>query len=239
VAAQEAGKFKGEIVPVSVPGRKGPTVVDTDEGPRKDTTVETLAKLRPAFPGKDGKTDELTVTAANASSLNDGGAAVVVTSERTARELGVPAPVPILGIGQSQASYEVHLRPDLTETCAGVAASQAFAQAGLNPADIRVAQLYDCFTITVLLTLEAYGICAKGQAAAFARDGQLEIGGRLALNTSGGLLSETGMPGLQLVMEGVRQMRGTSVNQVKDAATCVVSNQGGIMTTHSTLILGQ
>jgi acetyl-CoA C-acetyltransferase len=89
VAAQEAGKFKGEIVPVSVPGRKGPTVVDTDEGPRKDTTVETLAKLRPAFPGKDGKTDELTVTAANASSLNDGGAAVVVTSEAYAKAHGL------------------------------------------------------------------------------------------------------------------------------------------------------
>ncbi len=90
VAATEAGRFKGEIAPVSVPGRKGPTVVDTDEGPRKDTTVESLARLRPAFPGKDGKTDELTVTAANASSLNDGGAAVVVTSEAYARAHGLP-----------------------------------------------------------------------------------------------------------------------------------------------------
>jgi acetyl-CoA C-acetyltransferase len=90
VAAMEAGRFKGEIAPVSVPGRKGPTVVDTDEGPRKDTTVESLARLRPAFPGKDGKTDELTVTAANASSLNDGGAAVVVTSEAYAKAHGLP-----------------------------------------------------------------------------------------------------------------------------------------------------
>ena len=72
IAAIEAGKFKDEIVPVQIPGKKGPTTVDTDEGPRKDTTAESLAKLRPAFPSKDGTNDDLTVTAGNASSLNDG-----------------------------------------------------------------------------------------------------------------------------------------------------------------------
>ena len=83
VSAIEAGKFKSEIARVEIPGKKGPTVVDTDEGPRKDTTPETLAKLRPAFPGKNGNTD-LTVTAGNASSLNDGAAALVVVSEEYA-----------------------------------------------------------------------------------------------------------------------------------------------------------
>jgi acetyl-CoA C-acetyltransferase len=89
VAAMEAGKFKAEIVPVQIPGRKGPTTVDTDEGPRKDTTAETLAKLRPAFPPKSGAADDLTVTAGNASSLNDGAAALVVTSEEYARANGL------------------------------------------------------------------------------------------------------------------------------------------------------
>ena len=89
VAAMEAGKFKAEIVPVQIPGRKGPTTVDTDEGPRKDTTTETLAKLRPAFPPKSGAADDLTVTAGNASSLNDGAAALVVTSEEYARANGL------------------------------------------------------------------------------------------------------------------------------------------------------
>jgi acetyl-CoA C-acetyltransferase len=89
VAAQEAGRFKAEIVPVQIPGRKGPTTVDTDEGPRKDTTLDTLAKLRPAFPPKEGSTDALTVTAGNASSLNDGAAALVVTSEAYARANGL------------------------------------------------------------------------------------------------------------------------------------------------------
>lgn len=85
VAAQQAGAFAAEIVPVEVPGRKGSTIVSVDEGPRADTTAESLAKLRPAFPGKD-KSEALSVTAGNASSLNDGAAAVVVTSEAYARK---------------------------------------------------------------------------------------------------------------------------------------------------------
>jgi len=88
IAAIEGGKFKDEIVPVEIAGRKGTTIVDTDEGPRKDTTVESLTKLKPAFPGK-GDNSDLTVTAANASSLNDGGAALVVVSEEYARANGL------------------------------------------------------------------------------------------------------------------------------------------------------
>ncbi|MCU0623281.1 MAG: acetyl-CoA C-acetyltransferase, partial [Gemmatimonadaceae bacterium] len=88
VAAQQAGKFAAEIAPVEMPGRKGPTIVAADEGPRGDTTAETLAGLKPAFPG-DGDHPR-SVTAGNASSLNDGGAAVVVTSEAFARAHGLP-----------------------------------------------------------------------------------------------------------------------------------------------------
>ncbi|MDE3054233.1 MAG: acetyl-CoA C-acetyltransferase [Gemmatimonadota bacterium] len=90
VAAIEAGKFRGEIAPVEVPGRKGPTIVDTDEQPRKDTTMESLAKLRPAFGDSSSKADDLSVTAGNASSLNDGAAALVVTSEAYAQAHGLP-----------------------------------------------------------------------------------------------------------------------------------------------------
>jgi acetyl-CoA C-acetyltransferase len=84
IAAQEGGKFRAEIVPVEIPGKKGPTVVEMDEGPRRDTTAQSLSALKPAFGGK-GDTD-LTVTAGNASTLNDGAAAVVVVSESFARE---------------------------------------------------------------------------------------------------------------------------------------------------------
>ncbi|MFO1327174.1 MAG: thiolase family protein [Rubrivivax sp.] len=170
--------------------------------------------------------------------VSDGGAALVVMSERKARELGVPLPVPVLGFGHGQTSFELPQRSTLTHTEAARAAHTAFAMAGARPQDVDVAQLYDCFTITVLMTLEDYGFCAKGEVAGFVADGAIEHGGRLPINTSGGLLSETGMPGLQLVMEGVRQMRGTARLQVPGAKLCLVSNQGGTMHTHATLLLG-
>ena len=92
VRAQAAGKFATEIAPVSIPGRKGATIVSVDEGPRADTTAESLAALRPAFPKdapKELSAGDLSVTAGNASSLNDGGAALVVTSEAVARTHGL------------------------------------------------------------------------------------------------------------------------------------------------------
>ncbi len=171
--------------------------------------------------------------------VSDGAAAVVVMSAKRAKELGIAKPVSILGFGQGQTSWEVVQRPVLTSTAATVSAQTAFKMAGLTPKDIDVAQIYDCFTIAALMTLEDYGFCAKGEGGHFVEDGRIEIGGDLPINTAGGLLSETGMPGLQLVIEGVRQMRGEATTQVKGARTCVVSNQGGIMHTHSTLILGQ
>ena len=96
VEAAAAGKFKQEIVPVQIGGRRGATTVDADEGPRKDSTVDMLAKLRPAFPG-NFPAEELSVTAGNASTLNDGGAAIVVTSLEYARAHGVPVLARITG----------------------------------------------------------------------------------------------------------------------------------------------
>ncbi|NBO54693.1 MAG: thiolase family protein [Actinobacteria bacterium] len=171
--------------------------------------------------------------------VSDGGGALVLMSAETANQLKVSMPIPILGIGQAQTSWDIHLREDLTSTCAAQSAHHAFAMAGLQPRDIDVAQIYDCFTIAVLMTLEDYGFFPKGQGRHFLSDGEIEWGGKLPINTSGGLLSETGMPGLQLIMEGVRQMRGTALLQVPSARHCLISNQGGTMHTHSTLILGQ
>ncbi len=93
VAAQRAGKFTAEIVPVVIPGKKGDTVIDTDECPRADTSLDALAKLRPSFPNdapRDIPADQLSITAGNAPGLNDGGAAVVVTSQAFAQAHGLP-----------------------------------------------------------------------------------------------------------------------------------------------------
>jgi len=97
VAAQEAGKFKAEIAPVEIKSRKGSVTVDTDEGPRKDSTFESLAKLRPAFQHEAIPANELTVTAGNASSLNDGAAALVVTSAAYAKAHGLEVLARITG----------------------------------------------------------------------------------------------------------------------------------------------
>jgi acetyl-CoA C-acetyltransferase len=100
VAAMDAGRFKDEIVPVEIPGKKGPTIISADESPRRDTSLEALAKLRPAFPNdapKDMSPNELTVTAGNAPGLNDGGAALVVTSQAFAAAHGLEVMAKITG----------------------------------------------------------------------------------------------------------------------------------------------
>lgn len=99
VAAIESGAFKAEIVRVEIAGKKGPTIVETDESPRKDTSMDVLGKLKPAFPkdARDMKPEELTVTAGNAPGLSDGGAALVVTSEAFARAHGLPVLARVTG----------------------------------------------------------------------------------------------------------------------------------------------
>lgn len=172
--------------------------------------------------------------------VSDGAAAIVVTSVAKARSLGISEPVRVLGLGQSHPAWDVSYREQLTTTGALESGRQAFAMAGLRPADVDVAQLYDCFTITPLMTLEEYGFCERGEGGPFCEGGRIELGGELPLNTSGGLLSESGTPGMQLIIEAVRQLRGEcGPRQVPGASVSLVSNQGGIMHTHATMILGK
>ncbi|MBE3555680.1 MAG: hypothetical protein IMW91_01160 [Firmicutes bacterium] len=165
---------------------------------------------------------------------------MIVTSVEHAKAMGISDPVLILGIGQAHPAWDVPYRPTLTTSGAKESGRQAFAMAGLTPKDVDVAELYDCFTIVPLITLEDYGFCEKGEGGPFVENGRIELGGELPINTSGGLLSETGMPGMQLVIEAVRQLRGTcGPRQVPNAQVALVSNQGGMMHTHSTLLLGK
>ncbi len=113
---------------------------------------------------------------------------------------------------------------------AWICAEGLYRASDIKPRDVKVAQLYDAFTPLVILSLEGYGFCERGEGAEFTDDGGLEIGGRLPVNTSGGGLSEAYVHGFNLINEGVRQMRGTSCNQVKDADTCLVTAGEGVPT---------
>jgi acetyl-CoA acetyltransferase len=111
------------------------------------------------------------------------------------------------------------------------AAGRLWANADFGPGDVKVAQIYDAFSPLVPLSLEGYGFCARGEGAAFTDDGALEWpGGSLPTNTSGGGMSEAYVHGFNLVLEGVRQMRGTSTSQVEDADTCLVTSGEGVPT---------
>jgi acetyl-CoA acetyltransferase len=174
--------------------------------------------------------------------ISDGGGACVVTSAERAADLRRP-PVWILG-GAHSTTHHLNLSAmgDLTTTAAARSGPLAFARAGCKPADVDVAQLYDSFTITVVLTVEDLGFCAKGEGGAFVDRGGLGVGGRLPTNTDGGGLSacHPGMRGMFLVVEAVRQLRGEAgATQVPDARLAVAHGTGGMLSTAATLLLGR
>jgi acetyl-CoA acetyltransferase len=126
----------------------------------------------------------------------------------------------------------------MTTTGAKESSEIAYKMAGMTPKDIDIAEIYDCFTYTLLVTLEDYGFCKKGEGGSFVEGGRIEIGGELPVNTSGGLLSQGHLEGMNHITEAVRQLRGDcGPRQVKDAEVAIVSGNGGILSTHSTIIL--
>jgi acetyl-CoA acetyltransferase len=127
------------------------------------------------------------------------------------------------------------LRDSVTTQPSAHVASKLYQRAGMGPEDIDVAQFYDCFTITLLLQLEDYGFCKKGEGGPFAASGALGLGGTIPINTSGGHLSEGYIHGMNHIVEGVRQLRGTSTSQVSGAETCLVTS--GIPVATSAMIL--
>jgi acetyl-CoA acetyltransferase len=189
------------------------------------------------------------------SLISDGGHAFIVTSLERARDLRKKA-VHVAGLGQAQSYYHMgHLAKavgasseqakhnSLTHTVQPIAAKQAFEEAGVTPADIQVAQLYDSFTITALLQLEDLGFCKKGEAGPFAEGGRIELGGELPINTHGGLLSyahpgSTG--GMAHIIEATRQVRGEcGPRQVPDVELALATNVSAVSSTHSVCILAK
>ena len=170
----------------------------------------------------------------------DGGGAVVLTSLDRAGDLP-KRPVRVLGCGQSVTHITMSQMPDLTRTGAVESGAAAFAEAGIGPEDVDVAEIYDSFTITVLLTLEALGFCGRGEGGPFVEDGKTRPGGSFPMNTNGGGLSycHPGMYGVLLLVEAVRQLRGEAGGrQAPSPETALVHGTGGVLSSHGTVILG-
>jgi acetyl-CoA acetyltransferase len=171
--------------------------------------------------------------------VNDGGVAFVMTSLERARDLPHP-PAVVAGVGFAskpvpQSGYFSQGR-DLLTTAAVESGARAYRAAGLTPADVDLAEIYDCFTISMLLQLEDLGLAEKGAGAAFAASGAIDPGGELPVNTHGGLLSQSYLVGGNHVVEAVRQLRGDRGEaQVDGAEVALVAGLGA--PEHATLLL--
>lgn len=173
--------------------------------------------------------------------VTDGGGALVLTSVGRARDLA-KRPVLVLGHGEAHTHANVSSMPNLAVHQAAIdSAGRAFSMAGLRASEMDVVELYDSFTITVLMTLEALGFCKAGEGGEFVADGRTRPGGSLPLNTNGGGLSycHPGMYGIFQLVEAVRQLRGEANEaQVPDARLSVVHGTGGLLSSGATVILG-
>lgn len=171
---------------------------------------------------------------------SDGAQAIVVTSLARARDLPNPPAVvraAAQGAGPDQDMMTSYYRDSITGLPEmGLCARQLYEATGLGPADFQTAVLYDHFTPFVLTQLEEFGFCGRGEAKDFVKDGRIELGGALPINTHGGQLGEAYIHGMNGIAEGVRQIRGTSVNQVPGVEHVLVTAGTGVPT--SALILG-
>jgi acetyl-CoA acetyltransferase len=172
--------------------------------------------------------------------VTDGGAACVMTRADRARHLR-HKPAWFLGGAGAQWHRAISMMPDLTITAASESGPRAFAAAGLTPADVHLAMLYDAFTINTILFLEDLGFCPKGEGGRFVQDGAIAPGGRIAVNTNGGGLScvHPGMYGLFLIVEAVTQLRGQAgERQLPVCDVALVHGNGGTLSSQVTVLLG-
>ncbi len=174
--------------------------------------------------------------------MSDGGGAVVVTSVERAKDLR-QKPVYILGFGEGhvpRASKFLLNAECMTTFGSKIAAQKVYQMAGVGSEDIDVAEIYDCFTYNLLVQLEDYGFCKKGEGGAFVEGGRIELGRELPVNTHGGLLSQGHVDGMLHITEAVKQLRGVcGKRQVKDAKIALVTGLGGYSASCTALILGK
>jgi acetyl-CoA acetyltransferase len=173
--------------------------------------------------------------------ITDGGGAVVMTTAERARDLRQP-PVYVHGAAGAQSHWNISEMPDFTTTAAVEAGATALRQAGVTPADIDTVQLYDSFTITVLLLLEDLGFCPKGEGGRFVESGAIRLGDKLPVNTDGGGLSalHPGMRGIFLLIEATRQLRHQAgAAQVPDCELALVCGSGAFLSAMGAVVLGR
>ena len=168
----------------------------------------------------------------------DGALACVVTSVERARDLRHP-PVLVHSVAQASGPNPVHLanynNTPTMETTSVFCAKLLWQRSALQPRDMDCAQIYDAFTPLVITGLEDYGFCRRGEGGPFTEGGRIELGGELPVLTSGGGLAEAYVHGFNLVLEGVRQIRGTSVNQVPGCKATLVTGASGVATSAAVL----
>ena len=174
--------------------------------------------------------------------VSDGGAALIVSSPEAARD-GPHFSIRVIGAGQGHTHEHIVAAPSLSDFGCKASAARAFEQAGLKPAGIDVAEIYDSFTITLLVELESIGFFERGEAGPAALTGALDLGGRLPCNTHGGLLSHGhsgAAGGMFHIVEAVAQLRHTAQGrQVHDAQYAFVHGDGGILSAHCSIILAR
>lgn len=172
--------------------------------------------------------------------ISDAAGAIIVTSAERAKDLKRP-PVYLLGIGEHHTHEHMICAESLTHFGAVESGQRAFAMAGLAPNDMDFAQLYDCFSIVPLIELEDLGFCGAGEGGQFYLEGHARLGGRLPVNTHGGMLSHAhagAAGGMFGIIEAVQQLRGElGERQVEGANAGLVHNEGGILSSHCTVIL--
>jgi acetyl-CoA acetyltransferase len=173
--------------------------------------------------------------------ISDGGAALVVSSKAAAADVRAK-PIEILGAGQGHTHEHIIAAPSLSNFGCKASSATAFARAGVKPADIDVALIYDSFTITLLVELESIGFFERGEAGPAAVRGELGLKGRLPCNTHGGLLSYAhsgAAGGMFHAVEAVHQLRGRAdARQVEGAKLAFVHGDGGILSAHCSLVFG-
>ncbi len=258
IAASFAGMFE---VPIGLPVPLGTYALAADRHmglfgttPEQLATVAVEARRWARLNPLATRTDELTVEdvlgspeicsplhARDCCLVTDGAGAVVLTTAERAADLPNP-PVAVLGGATAHSHSTVLGMPELTETPGRLSAARALSRAGIQISDVDVLELYDSFTITVLLELEDIGLCGKGESGPYVLEGHIGPGGSSPANTSGGGLSflHPGMFGIFLVIEAVRQLRGQAGSaQVEGAEVALCHGMGGALSAAATLVLGR